>query len=202
MPHEPITEREAARAIYLDFEGCMGEAPSLVGYVVDGRLVQVVLDGRLAAAALFKGLMVCPGALIISSLVNRCEREERVLVGFTQHEMRVALEYFGIDIQPHYRDAHWWAKRYFRRLPAAEQPAGCSLEEMLAHIGHARPRVFGPGNSASRLRDVREMLAKRRSYERLTPVAKAKWTKFLAHNASDVKGTALLVRHVLQGQGA
>jgi hypothetical protein len=199
MPHESITEREAVRAIYVDFEGCKFEAPSLLGYLVDGRLEQVVLDRRLTAAASFRGLMVLPGAQVMSSLVSRCEREGRVIVGFTQHEPEVALEYFGADLRPHYRNAHRFAKRFFRRLPAGERPVGWSLEEMLVQIGCKRPRAFGPGNSASRLRDVREMLAKRQSYQRLTPVAKAKWTKFLARNAGDVKGTELLVRHVLRG---
>ena len=55
-------------------------------------------------------------------------------------------------------------------------------------------RRVEPGNSAKRIRDVREMLGKRNgAYAALTPVAKAKWTKALLHNWHDCVGLRALM---------
>jgi len=61
-------------------------------------------------------------------------------------------------------------------------------------ISYDVPKAYGPGNSAKRIRDVREMLdGKDGNYAKLTPVAKAKWTKALLHNWHDCVGLRTLM---------
>ena len=68
------------------------------------------------------------------------------------------------------------------------------LSRYLDLIGYDVPKAYGPGNSAKRIRDVREMLGKRNgAYAALTPVAKAKWTKALLHNWHDCVGLRALM---------
>ena len=42
------------------------------------------------------------------------------------------------------------------------------------------------------------MLAKRKNFEDLTPVVKAKWTKLLDHNKIDVQGMKFLVMNAVK----
>jgi len=49
--HGVISREDAARAIYVDFEGFKDKSPCLIGILVEGTLEQVVLDRRLFAAA-------------------------------------------------------------------------------------------------------------------------------------------------------
>ena len=39
---------QISKMIYLDFEGFINEAPSLVGYKIDGKFTQLILDDDLS----------------------------------------------------------------------------------------------------------------------------------------------------------
>ena len=69
-----------------------------------------------------------------------------------------------------------------------------SLDNFLNLIRFDVPPILGPGNSAQRIRYVRNMLNKwGGDPNKLTAVAKGKWTKALNHNWYDCIGT----RHLM-----
>lgn len=58
---------------------------------------------------------------------------------------------------------------------------------------------LGIQESTSRIKHVRDMLAKRRKLDQLTPIANQKWINRLEHNRADVKGMRDLVLKAVSG---
>ena len=91
-----------------------------------------------------------------------------------------------------------WKRRHF---PTVAFPRDNSkrmygrnqLSRYFTLIGYSVPTAFGSGNSAQRIRYVREMLQRKESYGAITSAAKAKWTKSLEHNWYDCDGLRQLV---------
>jgi hypothetical protein len=82
----------------------------------------------------------------------------------------------------------------FERDPGYRMRGRHRLDRYLDLIDYKVPKAFGPGNSAQRIRYVRDMMVKKdHHYSRLTPTAKAKWTKALKHNWYDCDGLRELV---------
>ena len=60
---------------------------------------------------------------------------------------------------------------------------------MSVGVGYEVDKAFGPGNSAQRIRTVRDQLIKRNGeYLNITAVATGKWTKARKHNYFDCDG--------------
>jgi len=74
-----------------------------------------------------------------------------------------------------------------------------TLQDFLQLIGYDRPKHLGIEKTTSRIKHVRDQLISRGSFDDLTPVAKAKWTKLLDHNRHDVQGMMTLVEKALNG---
>lgn len=193
-PDRNITPVEATRGIYIDFEALSGHEPSLVGYSVYESLVQVVTDARLQSAADAKGLPVTPFGRLMSELHERAVTEDRRIVAFSQHELRVTEKWCGIDLGDRYADGRKIGKRWFNRFEPCTRPTEWSLAEFEKCLGIERPPHFGYQKAAKRLRDTLTQLGRRFEYDLLTPVAKAKWTKLLDYNAVDVESLVRLVR--------
>jgi len=115
---------EARRALYLDFEGRRGEKPAVLGTLWSpngGAKIasrQYLLDPRLASAKL-------PGAGTTSlqgelgSLLRRCRKENRLLVGWSTHEVKKVKEWapeLADDFDELFRDAKAVAKIWRLRL--------------------------------------------------------------------------------------
>jgi hypothetical protein len=194
---------EVQRAIYIDFEGFVKEAPSLLGISVDGAFKQVVLDAGLKAAAEFSGLEFLAGKAAISGLLRQAINEERRIVAFSSHEKAKAKEWYEIDLEPVYADARMIAKRWLNALkqkhPDWEHThprfgkVDNTLKSFLELIDYPRSSHLGLRKSTKRIGDVRDMLANRNTFEDLTGVAKRKWTNLLSHNQIDVEGMRDLV---------
>lgn len=93
------------RAIYIDFEGFMDKAPSLVGVAVNSKFFQVVLDDGLRLAAAAKKIPVRPGDELVKALFERAMRENRRIVAFSPCEKRICRNYYQLDLSPVYVDA-------------------------------------------------------------------------------------------------
>lgn len=188
-----ISLAEARAAIYIDFEGFEDLTPSLLGIRIESSLTQVVLDPKLHLAAEAKNLPSSTLRETIEQLITRCRRERRLIIGFSQHEKTVIKQYGDIDLTGLYRDARMIAKRWKNKRHHGEPLASWGLKDFLAFINYARGAHLGGQKSTSRLKAVGDMLAKKQDYQRLTPVAKAKWTKLLEHNQIDCEGMQALV---------
>jgi len=187
-----MTQNEARRAIYIDFEGFMKKPPSLLGILIEDRLEQVVLDERLRLASDAKGLRTLTLSTIVDELLMRSRKEDRYIVAFTQHEKRVVQAYAEFDLGDRYRDAHKIAKWWKKLIRPTESIEGYGLKDFLKFIGYPRQDYLGIQQSTSRLRYVIEMVSKKGDYKKLTSGAKAKWTKLLQHNKIDCTGMCAL----------
>jgi hypothetical protein len=200
---------DSKTAIYIDFEGFMSKPPTLVGWCCDQHFAQVVFDRALQSAAYAKGLPVQEGYRAISNLLARAKGERRRIVAFSQFDKNVAFNELGLDLSPVYADARLigvqWLKRLKRRHPnwRSTNPnwdIDRNLKSFLELIGYHRPIHLGIEKTTSRIKHVKDQLITRGwSYDALTPVAKAKWTKLLDHNRHDVLGMIELVKKAIEG---
>ncbi len=123
----------------------------------------------------------------------RSQGEQRVIVAYSQHERNVLRTYAQMEVCDSYRDARKIAKRWVNRLHPDAPIQEWTLKEFLKFIEYPRGNHLGFQQSTARIRTVRDMLRRRCSYDELTPVAKAKWTKLLDHNEIDCRGMRALV---------
>jgi len=197
-----LTRDEVRRAIYIDFESFADQPPTLIGYSFDQHFIQVVFDRDLESAASAKGLSVQDSQVVVARLWGRAKYERRRIVAFSQFNKNLSLDKLGVDLSPVYADARLIARKWLGRLkgchpdwkhkhPNWEIERG--LKNFLDLIGYHRPRHLGIEKTTSRILAVRDQLIKRRSFDKLTAVAKAKWTKLLDHNRHDVLGMIELV---------
>ena len=192
-----LTSEMVKRAIYIDFEGFWGQAPSLIGVAIGARFYQVALNEGLRLAAAAKKIPVRSGDRLVRDLLERAVREERRIVAFSSCEKRICRDYYRLDLAPVYTDANrvvktWVAKAYpeLKRRPK-------SLKAYLRLIGYPRAACLGERQAAQRIRAVRGMCERRGSYEALTGCVKAKWTKLLEYNKVDVLGMRELCRRAV-----
>jgi hypothetical protein len=192
-PHKVISPSEAERGIYIDCEGFEDQAPTLIGVLIGDDLDQIVLDPELQPAAIAKGLRVSVLSKEASRLQQLSVREERLIVAYSQHERNLLMTYAQIDITDCYRDALMIAKRWKSILYPEAWLNGRGLKDFLEFIGFPRGVHLGHQKSTKRIKAVRDMLRVKGSFEALTPVKKAQWTKLLEHNAIDCRGMRALV---------
>jgi hypothetical protein len=186
--HRTISPGEAARAIYIDFESTAADPPVLLGAACEDELVQWVLDPRLGDAAAASGLEQLSLADAVQRVLDRCVREERLLVGYSQHERQVIHGELGIDVSDLYRDARMIAVRWKNRTRLALQRDDHELKTFLEAIGYPRRAYLGAHHSAKWIREVTTMLDRKSTFAELTAVKKSFWTKLLEHNAVDCDG--------------
>lgn len=187
-----IAPTEAFRAVYLDFEGLMKEPPALAGWACEFELTQVVLDQRLELAGRRSDLAVEGLDELVAGLLEKCEDEGRVVVGFSQAEKNTVDRHTSRNLSPIYRDARLIAKRWVNRLHP-EVEVAWELKELLEFIGFPWPRYLGEGKATKKIRYVREMLGRKGSFDELTGTAKRFWTNLLTYNRIDCLGMRDLV---------
>jgi predicted nuclease of restriction endonuclease-like RecB superfamily len=192
-PHAVISLMEAERGIYIDCEGFAEQSPALIGILIGDNLEQVLLDQELEPIAIAKGHRMSSLTEVAMQLAQQSEREERPIIAYSQHELNLLMKYARIDISKVYRDARMIAKRWKNILHPDVPLKSRSLKDFLEFIGFTRLKYLGYRKSTKRLNAVREMLRRKGSFDALTPVVKAQWTKLLVHNAIDCRGMRALV---------
>lgn len=198
-PYTVISPAEAEKAIYVDCEGFEDQSPSLIGVLIGDELEQIVLDPELQPVAIARCHRVISFGEEASRLRHLSTREDRLVVAFSQHEKNLFSTYAQIDISERYRDARMIAKKWRNRLYPDIPIDGWDLKAFLKFIGFSRGTYLGHRRSTKRIKAVRDMIRTRGSYEALTSVTKAKWTKLLQHNEIDCRGMrALVVRAAIE----
>ena len=214
----PIRLNDARTGIYIDFEGTMKDPPSMLGILHatdDGDLEfdQPVFETELWPAARYtppknEGYATRPANFVetIEQLRHTAMLENRKLFAFSSHEFSEIMEKVNDP-----STVRWWEENLVNVLQYAKKWAKkrhpdyvfkktsyrsgkYSLDQFFDLIEYPVPTAFGPGNSAKRIRDVREALVKRDGdWSRLTRTQKAKWTKAMKHNWHDCEGTRQLM---------
>ena len=209
-----LTSFDARRAIYIDFEGTAVDPPSFLGvfYIKDGKecFNQYVVEKNLWPAcdytqAIDFGFCLKSSWMDLSQIRIISETENRRIFAWSAHE---AQELFNCI--PDTTDKDWFAQNVENAIPYAKiwrrnvhpeivfdrdpRLGRNHLSRYMRLINYEIPISFGPGNSAQRIRYVRKMLEKKDGdFNKLTAVAKGKWTKVLKHNWHDCKGLREIV---------
>lgn len=197
---------EARRAIYLDFEGATGEPPAVLGTLWVSRLGQEPMFRQVVVDPVLRGLAV--GELgssslagQVRSLIGRAERQHRVLVGWSGHELEVVRRWCP-DLAPAfetvYRDAKTPAKAWGRLTgqtpPKDARKRRHRLATYEAAVGFSRDDALGEKDMAKAIRGVRAALegGGEPGGKRL-----ARWERMLAHNELDCRATRAVALRTL-----
>jgi hypothetical protein len=182
--------------LYVDFEGFRGKTPALIGVLIEEELEQIVLDPLLASAARSKNLRISDLKTEVARLLSLASSQERLVIGFTEHEPRTVRTHCGLELGETYADAHKIARRWKNLMHHQKAIPNNKLLNFLRFVKYPVPRHSGIQQSTRRLRHVRDMLAEREEYWRLTPAAKRDWVRFLLHNEHDCRGMRFLMQRV------
>jgi hypothetical protein len=210
-----LTPSEASRAIYIDFEGTATDPASFLGFFIEGVWEVVVLEPELHAAVVHHPLGTLRAGDPVGtyrSLQDRARLEDRRIVAWSNRELDEILTESRLSAEEH----DWWRESLVNALPPAKSwanRAGVSVPSIPSNRGGRENKwslsafrqatgygeisaLFEPGKTASRIRAVRQQLEKRGTYDQITPVVKAKWSKVLTHNFHDCAGLAHVVQTV------
>ena len=198
-----LTVHEARSAIYLDFEGCTGKAPVLLGVLRPGpdgtpAAQQVVLDAHFAPAARAHDLEVAVIEDVIGRLVRESESKGQLLVGWSSHEIEVVQGYCSEGLARRFADRYFDAKAAAKaargRLgielpPVRGRETGHALARYLRFLGVSVAPSHGPNRTGRTIRILDEAFARHGEWSGLTRGQKARWTSLLGHNRVDIEGT-------------
>ena len=214
----PVPVTDAAQALYLDFEGLMGEVPCLLG-VRDGRrgpTTQFVLDPQMAAMAGYTSpsitwpVRVVDPVELFRQLRADVQRDGLRVFAWSSRESQAMADLLADDPElatfwtdvvenaiPH---AKAWKRRHHPAVefPKDDRRGRHRLECYEGLLGIERATVHGGGLTTKRIRGVRRGLARYGSADLLTRTQKGYWTKLLVHNELDCEGLAAVVARVAE----
>ncbi len=184
-----LTQAQALRALYVDFEGEKGRPPVLLGvhrrgrgarpfvaYDVLGEAFGVLADSTLTLHA------------AITKLVQRAESRDRRIVAWSEHELDVVRTLTDDDpalvarFEARFANARAIAERWRNKCHAGDKPAEGRLVEYLALIGYTVPDEAAAGRVGETIRILRDRLERGLP---LTAVQQRRWDDLLEHNRHD-----------------
>jgi hypothetical protein len=181
-----ISRKEAQRAIYIDFEGLIGQAPTLIGILVGRRFEQVVLDPWLHESAVKVGCRVATLKEEVSRVMKVARKERRLVVAFSDHERNKILEYCNRDIASRYRNARKIADRWNESRPITQRAKGQSLKHYMDSIGYRRSQQV---KACSPAREIRAIKRASESLKGNTLQSiRGRWRILLKYNEHDCRG--------------
>jgi len=197
----PPTFREAQDGIYIDFEGPQNDTSALLGCIIDGCLERAVLDDGLRLAAQFSGFRLSTLDDEFIRILKLGITENRKIFAFSHTERTIFKNYSSlsdrlsefedlyVDVRKLSKD---WITAYF---PEIDQ-FSYSLKNLSDFLGFPYPPNIGKQKASKRIRDVKNMLVGKSSFDELTPVAKGKWTKLLKYNRLDCENLYWLTKRI------
>jgi len=189
------------RAIYLDFEGLKGQPPVLAGVLWEDRFEQMVFDEGFKSAAQTWRLPFLPFAEAMLQLRKRCEAEGRMLICFSEFELRQIEQNGGGNLADIYVNALPYARRWKNRFHPQQPMQDYGLKSFFRLIKYKVPEVVGEGNAAERLRYVRAQLsAHQGKFKRVSDGAKKRWRLLMKYNKHDCSGLRKLMRRVAKAR--
>jgi hypothetical protein len=199
-----ITSQELSRAIFIDYEGNIERAPSLLGWRVDGKSFASIVDEDFATCAdryRAKGVSYTPHKSLAQKLLDQACEEERVFVSWSEHDLRQISNVLPRQDQPallyRYRNAIPVARSWHYRTLGKRAPEG-TLSYFNQLLGFPIPRKYGTGKVGQGLRLIRAQLLEGRQYPDLTPKARASWIAVVKHNELDLRSMEFVLKSILQ----
>lgn len=159
---ELLTNAEARRALFIDYEGSKGRPPTLLGVLCEGDadsdgngdFRQYVLEPAFHPCAGKRGARYAVPASetdVLATLAERCECEDRLLVAWSEHDRRLmesaaqGSATLLSAIRSRYRNAIPTAKRWLRLVHPRAKLESNALALYLDLIRYHVPEWFGPG---------------------------------------------------------
>jgi hypothetical protein len=163
-------------------------------YVLD-RALRPAVAPPLASASL---------AGELRSLIGRAERQHRVLIGWSGHELEVIETHcpeLGPAFAAVYRDAKVPAKAWGRltglKLTKDERGRRHRLASYEVAAGVVRSDAPGPKQMSRAIRGLREAI-ERDGTGTIGEEVRARWQRMLAHNELDCRGTRTVAMRALE----
>jgi hypothetical protein len=213
-----LTPERAAQAVYFDFEGCVGEAPSLLGWSVAGdddleHFEQRILEPGLCTAARTVphtgGTVRCSGSTLhdgVLALVALAEHEDRPIVSWAHHDMTMIERYVDDSelvarAAPIYMNAlptvRQWLKRTHPDMRLERTWGGRhTLSRYCEIMGISVPTKYGRDVASKGIRTMRGAIERYGSYSAIPPEAgraREAWKALLGHNRLDCRVTRMVV---------
>jgi hypothetical protein len=187
-----LTAAEAARALYIDFEGEKDVPPVILGVLRRGRgarpyVHQDLLDPALAA--LGNPITTLHGAVL--KVVQRAERRDCRIVAWSEHELSIAASLGKEDpglvrrFTDRYANGRAIAERWRTTVHDRVKPVSGQLVHYEPLAGFLRPPDPARGNVGTILRGLRAKLMNGRP---LTEGDLERWRQLLEHNRYDCAG--------------
>lgn len=208
-PRPPkLNRQELERAILLDYEGNSpvrgGQdqpPPTLLGYLVDGELAAGIVEPLFArhCSGRYRAThAVAAGhAELVTGLLERAERESRVIVSWSQHDLKVmirAAPELEARLAAVHRNAIKSVRKHFQQRGFVLRRGKATLYGVCELLGIQVVDRFGLGLVGEGLRLIRSQLEEGRDYRNLTPRARKAWQVIVKHNRQDL----LTMREVLE----
>jgi len=212
-----LTKEQAARAVYFDFEGCVGEAPSLLGWSFvrdDGSeglghdIVARALWGAGRKVPHTNGKVLCGQSTFptaVSYLVRLAEQHDRQIVSWAHFDMDMIERY--VDDPTLVERAR---QRYMNALPTARQwlknvhpqfklertrSGKHRLSRYCEITGISVPKKYDQDVAAKGIRVTRDAIAKFGSYSKIPQdsAVRGAWKAVLGHNRLDCRNAREIV---------
>jgi hypothetical protein len=197
-----LTTHELRRAIYVDYEGSRGRAPTLLGYLIDDELNAAIIepcfhecDRRYRA----KHAVKADHLETVVALIERAERENRTIISWSEFDYKHMITVLDDNsamkhtLTEHFRNAIFTSRRHLREA-YPDRVIRNDLASMMRETNYAVPKKYGAGLVGEALRLLRDQLMEGRRYPKLTGAAREGWVTVVKHNVHDLKG----MRHVLK----
>ena len=206
----PITDVQAERAIWIDFEGTTTDDPSMLGVLWTperGRrpeLTQYVFDDGLALAvgdasqASNHRIVMADMETTLRNLVDLSDEGKRHLVAWSLYDYDAIVELLG-SVAVRYRNGKETAKKWRNQrtqlaphFPEVEFPKQ-ELQRYLDFVGYEVGDEFR-SDAATHIRTVRERSATKDSWKNVSAGGKEAWRRLVEHNKHDLYGMRRVVR--------
>ena len=199
----------ARRAIYFDYEGLPYRSPVLLGWRIEGRYRAATIDERFASCVGYQGsrnVSFLDHRESILGLLERAEDEDRRLVSWSLHDVRIALPHFAPKVATAFRrryvDAKQVAKSWHRNKLGRVPPDKARLAYFGQLLGVLPPKEYGAHTLAPNLQAVEASLAEVENYALLPSASKKAWRLVIKHNRADLRETADVLALLLAASGA
>lgn len=191
-----MTEEEATRGIYFDFEGFRNGTPSMVGTLIGDTYTPTFLHPSFEAAAAHVGAPLVTLEDYAATLARKAQREDRRLFAYSIHEAEVLAKevpHYAPALGPRFTNAHTlvrkWSNRIGRPLPRGDR----SLKTYYALFFEPYPDLLADLSVPRTLARIASAGRRHVSWAATPPAVQALLDDLLAYNRLDCTATRALV---------
>jgi hypothetical protein len=205
---ERMTNAEALRALYIDFEGEKDKTPVLLGVHRRGQGAHPHVHSHVMDAAFGSSNEAMSLHDAVLNVVLRAEKGDRRIVAWTEHELKIVRTYLSEDpglvrrFEARFANAKRLAERWRNRLHDGDKPTDGKLASDLALVRYEVPAEGAPGDVGETIRKLRAALERGQT---LSASQAERWRRLVEHNRHDCIGMrrlTLMATQALDDQSA